>query len=70
MLVRHSCHFVHLEVGLLAQVEKKWKRGGTRGVAVEGVCVGGWAVFFGVEVCARWMDVAFAVGGRTTAGPL
>lgn len=26
-LVKHSCHFVHLEVGLLAQVEK-WKRGG------------------------------------------
>ena len=27
-------------------------------------------LFLRVEVCARWMDVALAVGGRTTAGPL
>lgn len=35
-----------------------------------GVYVGGWAVLFRIEVCARWMDATFAVGGRTTAGPL
>jgi len=31
---------------------------------------GGMGSFLRVEVCALWMDVALAVGGRATAGPL
>lgn len=34
-LVKHSCHFVHLKVGLLTPVEK---RKGGRGLAVASVC--------------------------------
>lgn len=55
-LVKHSCHFVHLKVGLLAQVEK-WKGLGWVGLAVVGVrvCMCECFFFFRAEVYA-WMS--------------
>lgn len=60
--VKHSCHFVCLEEGLLTQVEK-WKEEGGEGFNGGEGLRGGWVVFLRTEASVGCLDVAFNVRG-------